>query len=428
MKITIIGGYGYRNAGDEAQLASNLARWRRHAPGCRFTVLSPDVAYTESLHGSPDMEVYPATRIVWFHSNKRAYYFLDTARFREKFKIISRWNKTLARLAVTGLPLSIFCTRKNTLLHDTFRKSDALFISGGGFLTGSTLSRLWDTMLAIQIAGIYGVPVLVSGQTLGALDAGDAESFRLARKSFKIPELVYTRDNDLSIKAALEWGVPQEKLSTGADDALFSPAASLDEINALSDGNLEQNRYIALNVHYWGSTREDSSTIVKKIASLCDYINRRYSLKTALVAMSPVDEEALLDTETYMETEAIRFNFDYDPRLTRGVIANAKLCLTMKHHPIVFAMGEKVPCIAFYTDEYYQHKNTGALELFGMESFSVGISETPYEAITQKVDQLIVGYEKYTNSIETRLASYEKKDSEIILRWLDRRRQRVSQE
>ena len=41
----------------------------------------------------------------------------------------------------------------------------------------------------------------------------------------------------------------------------------------------------------------------------------------------------------------------------------------MKHHPIVFAIGNAVPVVAVALDDYYLHKNRGALEFAGLAHF-----------------------------------------------------------
>ena len=43
----------------------------------------------------------------------------------------------------------------------------------------------------------------------------------------------------------------------------------------------------------------------------------------------------------------------------------------MKHHPIIFAVGEKVPVISLANFDYYVHKNGGALKLFGLERYNL---------------------------------------------------------
>ena len=50
----------------------------------------------------------------------------------------------------------------------------------------------------------------------------------------------------------------------------------------------------------------------------------------------------------------------------------------MKHHPIIFAMGEDVPAISLNLFRYYEHKNIGALAQYGMDRFSVNLDSLDF--------------------------------------------------
>jgi polysaccharide pyruvyl transferase WcaK-like protein len=50
----------------------------------------------------------------------------------------------------------------------------------------------------------------------------------------------------------------------------------------------------------------------------------------------------------------------------------------MKHHPIIFAMGENVPVISLAFSQYYIHKNMGALMQYKQEKYSVNLEENEY--------------------------------------------------
>ena len=61
--ILVLGGYGYRNAGDEAILASIL----RSLDGRRVTVLSRTPAETTAMHGVRSLPVTAAARALASH-------------------------------------------------------------------------------------------------------------------------------------------------------------------------------------------------------------------------------------------------------------------------------------------------------------------------------------------------------------------------
>lgn len=90
--------------------------------------------------------------------------------------------------------------------------------------------------------------------------------------------------------------------------------------------------------------------------------------------MVPSDQTTLADlAERSPDLGLRRLDYDYDFRTVRAVIARAQICITMKHHPIIFAMGEGVPALSLARGAYYHHKNLGALKLFGMGFCHVGL-------------------------------------------------------
>ena len=61
----------------------------------------------------------------------------------------------------------------------------------------------------------------------------------------------------------------------------------------------------------------------------------------------------------------------YRPELAVALIQNANLCITMKHHPIIFAMATAVPTVSMAFDDYYHHKNYGAMKIFQQEDYLI---------------------------------------------------------
>jgi polysaccharide pyruvyl transferase WcaK-like protein len=83
--------------------------------------------------------------------------------------------------------------------------------------------------------------------------------------------------------------------------------------------------------------------------------------------MDLTDAKAIRSCAELMNSSPAILAYDYDYRVVRSAIAGSLFSFTMRHHPIVFSMGNSVPCIAVSAGDYYRHKNSGALRLFGME-------------------------------------------------------------
>ena len=115
-------------------------------------------------------------------------------------------------------------TSSQARLLNELNDSDVLFLSGGGYLTGMTLTRLWDNMLLIRLADALGVPTILSGQTIGMFK--DPISRILARWGLKKAELIYLRDPVDSARELATLGLSGDWIKSTFDDALFFQSAS----------------------------------------------------------------------------------------------------------------------------------------------------------------------------------------------------------
>ena len=419
LRVLISGGYGYENVGDEAQLAANLRCWRNTVPDCRITVLTPDEPFTERTHR---VRTELAPRVVFFDALGKPYYHSSSWQFKLRFLFLAPLLLFNARLIRAGLPVLGITARQARLL-DVISNSDVLFLSGGGYLTGTTLSRLWDHMLLIRLADAFGVSTVLSGQTIGVFK--DRLSRMLANWGLKKAKLIYLRDCPESERALESIGIGGEQVESTFDDALFFQAAPTTKkvFRVLAGSGIDTNRpYLVVNVHYyhWVLSSDASSVVLKQLASALDFISSDLDLQIAFVSMIRDDMAALRAVMSLMQKPGVLIDHEYNLEVAVGVIRNADLCLTMKHHPIIFAMGGGVPTIAIALDDYYVHKNRGALKIFGQERFVV--SCPPDELcphVTERLEEAWSQREEISSQIKARLEELRPRAGEVIYRWLE---------
>lgn len=416
MRVLIAGGYGYGNVGDEAQLGANLQHWKKMAPEARLTVLTPRPDYTSRVHLGVETEL--ATRLSLFGRGAQQY-FGGEAAFKKLFFPVAILCFLNACLKRAGLPVVGLTTRQARLLDELYN-SDLLFLSGGGYLTGLTLTRLWENMLFIRLAHAFGVPVVLSGQTVGVFQ-GFIDR-RLAHWGLKKAKLIYLRDHVDSPKDLAALGIEGEKVKCTFDDALFYRAASPKEVSrCLKDVGLDIERpYIAVNSHFWGQPADLSERMVSEMAECLDQVKSQLNLQVIFVPMHHTDEPASNQIINRMAEEAHMPSHNYEPSLAVGLIQNASLCLTLKHHPIVFALGAAVPVVSMVFDDYYWHKNFGALQIFGQEKFL--LDGRKVEALSATLFTLIdmawTEKEEIRKSSEEKLEVLQKDSGAAIKAWI----------
>lgn len=416
LQVFITGGYGYGNVGDEAQLAANLQHWRKIAPDCRITVATPDPVYTERLH--QNVQTIPAARKALFGRNGIEYFGSETLFkvFFPFFCVFFLFNTWLMRAGVRTLGLN---HRQQAFLSE-LRESDVLFLSGGGYLTGMTLTRLWDNMLLMRLAAALRVPVILSGQTIGIFKG--PVSRWLSRWGLKAARLIYLRDMDDSPAALQELGIAADKVEATFDDALFFAPSPVNEVaSLLKEAGVDPDRpYLAVNAHYWGQSPEDSRGIMKDMAKVLDNVQTEHGLQVVFVPMHKDDELAMDEIRAGMKSPTFLPDHSYQPAMAVGLIQNAHACLTMKHHPIIFAMAARVPVLSMAFDDYYAHKNKGAMDIFSQGDFLVQTEHRELaDRVSRKLSVLLEKRDSLAAEIEAAVDKLKPRGGEVIRRFVE---------
>jgi len=367
LRILITGGYGYQNVGDEAQLGANISRWKKLVPGCEIRVFSPDTTYTEKHHRVTSIR---APRIIWFKADQNTDYATSNRRFQRRFFNIKLRMVMSAHLMRMGLP-ALFCKPSEYIIINEIICADVLHVSGGGFLTGMTRSRLWENCLLMRLCHLIGTPVILTGQTIGVFK--NKTDRKLAKWGLEHAKLIYLRDDKNSEADVNALGIKGPHIRSTFDDALFCEKATREEIDDTlkMNGIDSENPFITVNYHHWGQSSEVKAMSSMRFAESCDYIAKLTNTQILFIPMSPSDEFHEKSVINIMTKKATLLKYNYDYKIARGVIAQSKLIFTMKHHPIIFAYGEGVPVISVALDDYYYHKNKGAMDLVEQGNFCI---------------------------------------------------------
>ncbi|WP_228568774.1 polysaccharide pyruvyl transferase family protein [Campylobacter sputorum] len=390
-RIFIVGGYGYSNTGDEAQLNTTLKNLQSFFPNYIKIVGTHNRMHTLTNHGHKTL--FDSPREAFFDHNQSSMYDLKTFGEKAHFWLNFMLIYLNAFLVRAELPTFFINAKKAALLNE-LKNCDLLFFSGGGYLTGDTLSRLHDGILMILIAKVFDIKVVLSGQTIGIWK--NKFNAYLAKKAFSKVDLISTRDPSSSIKELAKIGV-NDAIYT-CDDALF---CECDEAYENKFGS-----YIAFNIHYWGlNDDKDKEKYLKCVNDIINKIISKTDFNIVFIPMTPnADEIAMKDyLQKYPNEKVQIFKYNFNFKTIRSVIKNSQLCVSMKHHPIIFAMGEKVPVISLTYSEYYMHKNAGALELFEMKDFNVDLNESEFLAKFDEKFEYILKNKKQISQNTTKI-------------------------
>ena len=414
--ILILGGYGYGNTGDEAQLNESINLLKSKFKNYKIIVLTHNLEYTKTIHNC-NVDFSPREAFFDF-SSADTMYWLES---EKKKKIMKRRMKYIYFISILNRYLNIPLIANNKIknLIRLLKKSSMVYFAGGGYLTGSTLSRLWDGCLFIRLSELYNIPVVLSGQTIGLFNT--TFDIKIAKKAFNYPFKITLRDLEYSRKALEDIGLKNHSIMF--DDALFCDKIydKNGDILLLNSGVEKEDldkKYISLNIHDWGVTSEEERNILlNKIVILVQIIKKEfYNYKILLIPMTPSDEIFQKEfINIANDKDIILFQYSYDFKEVRYAISKSILCITMKHHPIIFAIGEKVPTIPISYKDYYVHKNKGALSIFGLEKYHVNLEDKNYDKIfADKVSDVKNDYAKLLEHLNSLFIEFKNKKDKFI--------------
>lgn len=413
--ILINGGYGYGNVGDEAQLSSNIERWKKKDPQSKITVLSPHPQYTSEYH---KISSKIAPRVIWFNSNKRAYYWFNNPYFYFRFFLIAFRHCISANLIKLGFPISFTSKEETNLLLD-IKHASILHISGGGFLTGMTRSRLWENMLLLRIAHILKTPSILTGQTIGVFKSLSDKI--IAYWGLSTAQSIKLRDKNASENDLKSIRLFGSHIASYYDDALFCKTADKETVyETLKKSEIDPLKpYFIVNYHFWGMTDKVKKDSQEKMSNLIELIGKKEKLQVLFLPMTPSDIAPLNDLKTKVNFEVKILSYEFDFKIARGVISHSECVFAMKHHPIIFAYGESIPVLSVCLDDYYYRKNKGAMSLVGQEKYCMDQNEFFSDQSKKITEEFISKRYELKNLIDKKIKEYHKLEKDILPDYFD---------
>ncbi len=415
-EVLYTAGFGYDNIGDEAQLSSNLELWNDFYPEAKLTILSPNIDYTRKVHGNYD--ILPASRKTFWGMHNVEYGGLSE---RKIFKIFFQYrfvNLKIAAFFLKYFNRTIFLSPQSSYLLKRIQKANLLHIGGGGYLTGKTQSRLFDNMGLIWAANYFKLDVILSGHNIGIWQ--NSYQKKIA-KQLKKAAFIGLRDNEASIKDLKSIGISDtKKVFPLFDDALFCSNATEDELaQFFVKNNLKrEDKYILINAYFFKNTEKLVKSTIENLAKIIDRKFQNKGYQIILLSMHDTDIAALEFFKKSLKTESHIFSHNNNFKIVISLVRNSNFMISMRHHPIIFAMSGGVPTISIVFDDYFKHKNIGAMKLFEQENYVCREDEVVNGLFEKKLSTLIENREEISSIISKHAFEYKKKRGLIIKKYL----------
>ena len=227
------------------------------------------------------------------------------------------------------------------------RRCDALLFGGGSLLQDTTSTRsLVYYLSVIRCAQWLGKPVMLYANGIGPVRR--PANRRRVRTAVERAALVTLRDHS-SARELAAMGVKRQDLHVTADPVFhLSPAAPERGRELAAQAGLPDGKpFAVVSVREWPNTGAFS----RELARLCDHLRRTYGLEILFLLMQPaVDREAAEQVRSLMTEPSRLLDASCSPRELMAVLGQARLCLAMRLHTLIFAARMAVPTMGLVYD------------------------------------------------------------------------------
>lgn len=390
MKIILAHNHGHKNIGDDA-MAANVYR--------KLKVLDSDIktisTYSPPREHNALKDCWSLSRIINNYDSVIVKSFIVAChRFRLKplyaaYVLIrcvhAYW---VARLRKTAGVAPTFSENLRKLV-DSIACSDLYVRSGSGSLNDIWFwSSMVPQLTEAKIARIFGAKVAFTGQGVGPLKDGFR---RMALKELlRCCDAFTFRDTKFSMDLCVEVAPEVSHLRSVGDDALDFPLKQPDpEIRAIVEST---DNLIVCQFRPTDYEKTYSDGDWESIAAyLSQVTNDHPEVYFCFVSFSDGKVNDIVAAERilayYPHDNAGILKFRLDSGTARWVLSKAVLAIGQSYHFGVFALGESVPFIGLYRNEYYKLKLEGLLDWY--DSIDCAISIDQIELLPRIVGALL---------------------------------------
>ncbi len=267
----------------------------------------------------------------------------------------------VARLGLSGDRAAMLAQAPRAELP-ALETADAVVMTGGGNLAAPWPVHLIERGEIARRAAVLGIPLIITGQTLGPELTPDDE--RMLSELLGSAVLVGVRESP-SHELASRLGVEPQRLRQGADDASFLSLAAGQHPEVLP------YVLVSLSTHLGGA---DRVAFVDSVAKLLDSLAQVTGADIVFLAhYGPIAAPWTRGDVVVHEAVAARMTREprFHPTGTATEAAqlahSASLVVTSRYHPAVFAAAAGVATLGISVDDYTAVKLGGALRAFGQD-------------------------------------------------------------
>jgi len=373
-KIVIMGGFGWKDIGDEAMPHGVIYNFRKHYSKNELDIvmLSPDPEFTEFFHKERAI------------NELQGLSFSRNGSFFERMKVAAKTFLFLYAAYMQKYNIRVRLWPNARKVLDEIATATLLFNNGGGNLNSIMPSELYKKCTLYLAAKILKKPVIISGQTIGPLTKWYDRFY--ARFCIDQVDFISFRDKEVSHNRLMDIGVKKPIMIDAADDAMTIPTILKDDalelirseappewLETKSDHCIVMNMKGSMAAFQESSQYNRTDEIITIMATISDNLIEKYHAK---IFYLPTDYSAGVDDRELhkkiiqrMKNQNHVFSIEneYDDSTLKGIISTADFAIGSRYHFCVFAASEYVPFFGIADGLYQNTKLKGLADLCDLE-------------------------------------------------------------
>lgn len=292
-------------------------------------------------------------------------------------------------------------------------RCDALLSGGGSLLQDTTSTRsLLYYLCVIRSAYRLKKPVMLYANGIGPVHR---ESNRKRVKEVVEKASLITLRDENSAKQLREMGVSRADIRVTADPVFHLSPAPSDAVTALfAKANMPCGApFVAVSVRDWPNTEKFDT----ELARLCDHLQQKHGLHILFLLMQPARDRAMTErVRGQMTQSSYLLDATCSPCQLMTMLGQAKLCLSMRLHTLIFAARMAVPSLGLV----YDPKVASFLEELGLPSAG-NVSDFHAPHAIALADKLLEEYDKVLKRLQeksTHLTALAQENEQLLLQML----------
>lgn len=283
------------------------------------------------------------------------------------------------------------------------KSAKMLLVGGGTLIQDSTSTKSLIYYLAvIKIAQAFNKKVMLYANGIGPIKE---ENKKITKRIINKVDVITLRE-ELSLEELKKIGVDKPKIIVTAD--------SVFGIDYDKRAKIQEKQYQLVSVR---NHKKLCENFCSDIARLCDQMYEKHNISTVFIPFQKKNDlEITQKIRALMKSESEVFDTECEFSELMSLMENARLCIGMRLHSLIYSVISKIPCVGLV----YDQKVKAFMDYIGQKNY-LDAHSLKYQDLMEKVDYALENDEEIRKDLEKKsleLRELSQKNAQIAIELL----------